>query len=164
MSGTSGEHPPADRAEPGTSPPPGSHHGIFVERDDDDWAWRRKIRSSPTLALPYRIAVLVVGLAITVGGLFLVPLPGPGWLIVFFGIAVLASEFEPAQRLLDWGKAVLHEWNEWLKRQPRWAQGLVALVTAAFVLGVVWVVFRVSGMPGFTPDRLASWLHDHAGL
>jgi uncharacterized protein (TIGR02611 family) len=141
-----------------------AHHHLFVETDEDDWAWRRRIRSDPKLAVPYRVAVLVVGLAITLGGLFLVPLPGPGWLIVFTGIAVLATEFEPAQRLLDWGKGVLHVWNEWLQRRPWWVKGLVGLATGAFVLAVVWAVFKVSGVPGFMPDGVENWLHAHLGL
>jgi uncharacterized protein (TIGR02611 family) len=148
----------------GVAPAAEHHRHVFVEAGGDDWAWRRKIRSSPTLAVPYRIVVLVVGLVITVGGLILVPLPGPGWLIVFFGIAVLASEFEPAQRLLDRGKGILRGWTEWTQRQPRWGQGLIGLLTAAFVLAVIWAVFKVSGLPGFTPEAVAGWLHDHAGL
>ncbi len=139
-------------------------HHLFVESDEDDWAWRRRIRSSPTLALPYRIGVLVVGLAITIGGLFLVPLPGPGWLIVFFGVAVLASEFEPAQRLLDWGKGILRRWNEGVQAQPWWGQGLIGIVTAAVVLAVIWAVFKVGGLPGFLPDPVATWLHTHFAL
>ncbi len=105
-----------------------------------------------------------MGLAITVGGLILVPLPGPGWLIVFFGVAVLGSEFEPAQRLLDWGKGILHRWNEWVQAQPWWGQGLVGIATAAFVLAVIWAVFKVGGLPGFVPDSVATWLHAHAAL
>jgi len=150
----------------GSRPRTGEHpdHHVFVDAEDDDWAWRRRIRANPALALPYRIAVLVVGLAITVGGLVLVPLPGPGWLIVFTGVAVLASEFEPAQRLLEWGRDVLRRWTEWVKAQPVLVQGVVGLVTAAFVVVVLWGLLRLSGVPGFLPDAVEAWLHAHAGL
>ena len=72
--------------------------------DDKDWAWRRAIRANPHSLRIWRAAVFVVGLVLVLGGLALVPLPGPGWLIVIVGIAVWASEFEPAARLLDFVK------------------------------------------------------------
>ena len=37
-------------------------------------------------------------------GVFLLVLPGPGILTIAGGLAVLAPEFEWAQRLLDWMK------------------------------------------------------------
>ena len=43
--------------------------------------------------LAYRIAVGIVGALVFVLGLVLVPLPGPGWLIAFLGLSILASEF-----------------------------------------------------------------------
>jgi len=45
-----------------------------------------------------QMIVLVIGLAVVIIGFILVPLPGPGWLIVFVGLAILASEFEVADR------------------------------------------------------------------
>ncbi len=143
---------------------PHQHHHVFVGAEDDDWAWRRRIRSDPRLRVVYRAAVFVVGLVIVGGGLVLVPLPGPGWVIVFVGLAVWASEFDAAQRLMDWVRGWLRLWTEWVQAQPRWVQGLVALATAAFVLAVIWAVFKVSGLPGFVPDGIQAWLRDHAAL
>jgi len=40
-------------------------------------------------------------------GLALVPLPGPGWLIVFLGLGIMATEFAWAERLLDFGRRTL---------------------------------------------------------
>ena len=48
---------------------------------------------------------LTVGPVVVVIGLILIPLPGPGWLIVFVGLAIMAPEFEPAERLLNWARA-----------------------------------------------------------
>jgi uncharacterized protein (TIGR02611 family) len=45
------------------------------------------------------VLVAVAGLAVITVGLILVPLPGPGWLIVFVGVAVLGTEFPAAHRL-----------------------------------------------------------------
>ena len=57
-----------------------------------------------TLNLIYRVVVGVVGAAIVLGGIVLIPLPGPGWLIVFAGLALLSTEFEWAGRLLDFAR------------------------------------------------------------
>lgn len=42
----------------------------------------------------------VIGIATMVVGIVLVPLPGPGWGIVFAGIAILATEFSWAHKLM----------------------------------------------------------------
>lgn len=47
-------------------------------------------------------AVFVVGAAIVVGGIILLPLPGPGWVIIFAGFALLATEFTFAEKVKDW--------------------------------------------------------------
>jgi uncharacterized protein (TIGR02611 family) len=51
-----------------------------------------------------RTAVTVVGFAVVLIGVVLIPLPGPGWLIVFGGLAILATEYVWAQRLLSYSK------------------------------------------------------------
>jgi uncharacterized protein (TIGR02611 family) len=51
-----------------------------------------------------RIAVTIVGFAVLVIGIVLIPLPGPGWAIVFGGLAILATEYVWAQRLLNYAK------------------------------------------------------------
>ena len=50
-----------------------------------------------------RVAVLVIGLVLVVGGLAMLVLPGPGILLVIAGLALLATEFVWAEYLL--GKA-----------------------------------------------------------
>lgn len=51
-----------------------------------------------------RIGVTIAGFAVMLVGLVLVPLPGPGWLIVFLGLTILATEYVWAQRLLNFAK------------------------------------------------------------
>lgn len=131
---------------------------------EQDWAWRRKLRSNPATRTAYRVVVFVVGLVIVLGGLALVPLPGPGWALVILGIAVWASEFDAARRVLDFAKAQLKKWNSWVMAQPIWVRGLVGLATAVLVVAVFWVLFKLSGVPGFLPDAVERWLHAHAGL
>ncbi len=108
--------------------------------------------------------MFVAGLVLVLGGLVLVPLPGPGWLIVILGIAIWASEFEPAARLLDVVKGKVRAWDAWIKAQARWVQVLVAVGTVLFVTAVVWLVLRVMGVPGLVPDGITRWLELNAGL
>ena len=139
-------------------------HGILLDAQDDDWAWRRKIRAKHATARLYRLAIGVVGLIIVVSGLLLVPLPGPGWIIVFAGLALWGSEFEWAQRLLDWVKTKVREWNDWVRARPLWVQGLAALATFAAILAIFWLLFRISGVPAFLPDAAEGWLRTVVGL
>jgi uncharacterized protein (TIGR02611 family) len=61
----------------------------------------------PGIATARRWAIGAVGGCVVILGLVLVPLPGPGWLVVFFGLGILATEFPRAERLLHWGRTKL---------------------------------------------------------
>lgn len=141
----------------------GQDHNVAVDADDD-WRWRRRVRSSRHSLLIYRIVVGVLGLIIVVIGLIMVPFPGPGWLVVFIGLAVWASEFEWAQRLLRLARHTLQTWTEWLKPQPWWMKGLVLLFTIAAVGAFFWLLFLISGVPRYFPDVVEQWLKKVPGL
>lgn len=57
---------------------------------------RELLVRGPVSRALYRAAVGVTGSATVLVGLVLVPLPGPGWLVVAAGTALLATEFERA--------------------------------------------------------------------
>ena len=72
------------------------------------------------LNFAYRTAVAILGGALAIVGLLLVPLPGPGWLVVFLGLAVLGTEFHWAARIAGWLKRVLDRfWAWWRERRAR---------------------------------------------
>jgi uncharacterized protein (TIGR02611 family) len=48
-----------------------------------------------------RIATVVAGFAVVAGGIVLLPLPGPGWVIIFVGLALLSLEFDWAAGALE---------------------------------------------------------------
>jgi uncharacterized protein (TIGR02611 family) len=133
-------------------------------RPEHDFAWRAKIRSNPQSYLIYRWIVLFVGLAIVSLGLVLVPLPGPGWFIVILGLLVWASEFERAQRLLDFVKDKLTVWNAWVMTQNWLVKGALGLLTFAFVLLVIWAVVRLSGSVALLPQPYEGWMREHLWL
>lgn len=62
------------------------------------------VKASRALHLSWQVGVFVVGLAVVAGGVLLLPLPGPGWLVIFGGMAIWASEFVWAQLVLRWTK------------------------------------------------------------
>ena len=116
-------------------------------------AWRdRRIYTSRARRLAWRIVVGALGGLIVIVGLALVPLPGPGWLIVFVGVGILATEFTWAERLLEIGKDLLDRWTGWLGRQPIWVRGLIGLACFVFVAAVLVVTLRIFGAPGWVPD------------
>src|SRR5689334_22172868 len=63
---------------------------------------RSRIRAVPGGRTFLRVTIATLGAAVVALGLVLVPLPGPGWAIVFFGLAIWALEFAWAARLLGW--------------------------------------------------------------
>ena len=119
----------------------------------------RYLRRTRTTHLVWRIVVGVVGTAIIALGIALLPLPGPGWLVIFAGLAILASEFEWAQRLLDFARDKVVAWTRWVGRQHlavRFLIGAAFLALAAFCL---IGVFAFSGVPSWLPDGVEDWLN-----
>ena len=51
-----------------------------------------------------RIAVTVAGFAVLLAGIALLVLPGPGWLLIFIGLTILATQYVWAERLLTAAK------------------------------------------------------------
>jgi uncharacterized protein (TIGR02611 family) len=70
------------------------------------WARRRPVTNAV-----WRASVLIVGFSIVLAGIAMLVLPGPGWVAIFLGLAVLSSEFAwahrfygPLQRAFEWAK------------------------------------------------------------
>jgi uncharacterized protein (TIGR02611 family) len=52
-----------------------------------------------------RVIVTIVGGVFILAGIVMLVTPGPGWAAIFLGLAVLATEFERAERI----KSNIHE-------------------------------------------------------
>lgn len=102
-----------------------------------DWVLRR-----PAGAIVWKAGIGLVGAAIVVVGLLLIPLPGPGWVIVFAGLAVWATEFAWAQRLLQFCRRVLRDWTEWARRQSLLVRGLLGLAGLLLLAGLAYLGWR----------------------
>lgn len=67
------------------------------------------IKARRALHLSWQVGVFVVGLAVVGAGVVMLPLPGPGWLVIFGGMAIWATEFVWAQLVLRWTKRKVTE-------------------------------------------------------
>ncbi|MFF5937714.1 TIGR02611 family protein [Streptomyces sp. NPDC012508] len=67
------------------------------------------IKARRTLHLSWQVGVFIVGLAVVGAGVVMLPLPGPGWLVIFGGMAIWATEFVWAQLVLRWTKRKVTE-------------------------------------------------------
>ena len=83
--------------------------------------------------------------------------PGAGWAVVILGLVILASEFEFAQRWLDFVKRHVQLWNRWIMSQAMWVRFLVGFATLLLVWAILWLTFVVMGVPAWTPD----WAEQH---
>ena len=82
------------------------------------WArWRDRLRDRPKTEFGYRIVVAIIGLTVLAVGILAIPYPGPGWAIVFVGLAILATEFDWARRLLAYTRNRYNAVMDWFKRQ-----------------------------------------------
>jgi uncharacterized protein (TIGR02611 family) len=94
----------------------------IVRGERPDQPIRRAVRTArawmsrhPVLEKTYRVAIGVLGGGLSVIGLLLVPLPGPGWLVVFLGLAILGTEFHWARRVAGWLKRALDRFWTWFR-------------------------------------------------
>ncbi len=62
---------------------------------------------------------------------------------------------------LDTARRRVSEWTAWTARQNLVVRAAVVLAIVALVLGVFWVLFALSGVPGWLPDAVETPLTTH---
>jgi uncharacterized protein (TIGR02611 family) len=87
----------------------------------------------------FKVGIAVLGGLIVVLGLVLVPLPGPGWAIVFGGLAVWAIEFAWAARLLGWVRRQVRAFTRTMKRLHWTLRAAFTLAVGAVLLSIAWL-------------------------
>jgi uncharacterized protein (TIGR02611 family) len=142
---------------------------VKSDRDDERgaprrWArWRERLRERPVADFAYRFVVGVVGLAVLAVGILAIPYPGPGWAIVFAGLAILATEFSLARRALKWIRLRYDAAMAWFGRRHIVWQGLGVLFTTLVVLATLWLL----GALGWTAELFGihwTWVKSPIGL
>ncbi|WP_406166677.1 TIGR02611 family protein [Streptomyces sp. NBC_00996] len=101
------------------------------------------VKARRALHLSWQVGVFIVGLAVVVVGVIMLPLPGPGWLVIFGGMAIWATEFVWAQLVLRWTKRKVTEATQRALdpevRRRNITLTTVGLVIVAALVGVyVW--------------------------
>ena len=89
--------------------------------------------SAATVA--HRVGVAAAGSCVIVVGLVLVPLPGPGWPVVFAGFAVLGTEFAWARRIAEPVRSRVRCGMEWSAARPWPVRVAVGIALALSALG-----------------------------
>ena len=109
--GTTGRPPAQGRPDASGGAPDASGGGPTAADDGRPLGSRapRFIRRSRPLHLSWQVAVFLVGLAVVALGVVMLPLPGPGWVVVFLGMGIWATEFVWAQLALRWTRRQVAE-------------------------------------------------------
>ncbi|HYP47435.1 MAG TPA: PGPGW domain-containing protein [Thermoleophilaceae bacterium] len=89
-----------------------------------------------------RAAVVIVGALVTLAGVIMTgPVPGPGFLVIPVGLAILALEFVWAERLLekavDWAEATREKAANQTRGQKIAGGVLTAIAIAAFAAAAI---------------------------
>lgn len=105
-----------------------------------------------------RALIGIVGGLILAVGILAIPYPGPGWAIVFIGLAILSTEFEWAKGVLVFAKEKYDAWQAWIRRQNLWLQALFLGLTSLVVIVTLWLL----NIYGYTNDMFElglDWLN-----
>ena len=87
-----------------------------------------------------RALIGMLGWAVLLLGAVMIPYPGPGWVIVFIGLSILAKEFDWAQDVHDYAHNKYTYWQGWLKNQSLYIKLLFWTLTAVTVVVTVWLL------------------------
>lgn len=153
------DHTPHDHA-PDDDRPPGRRHRARSALA----ARRERLRGDARKERVYRVVVGVLGASVVLVGLALVPLPGPGWLVVFLGLAVLGSEFRWARRLQAFARRHVHAWSEWIARRSWRTRVVLGSATALVVVGAAYGYLAWQGVPPWSPEVVTAQLVRVPGL
>lgn len=102
--------------------------------------FRARVRRNPRANKLWRVGIGVLGTLVLALGVVAIPYPGPGWLIVFAGLGILATEFTWAGRLLRFARRHYERWMAWVRRQNVVVKALLGLLTCAVVLATLWLL------------------------
>jgi uncharacterized protein (TIGR02611 family) len=133
----------------------------------------RVFHAHPVLSLTTKIAVAVVGTLVTVVGVVMLVTPGPAFVLIPLGLAILATEFAFARRWLRWAR---HQAEKAQQRAAaldpavRRRRLLLTGVLVLLVVGLVTAYVAVFDWPGFAVggwnwlQSLADWVPELPGM
>jgi len=129
----------------------GGGGGVAVKERPRRPRWRERIsltldliRANPTGRIALKIFIAIAGALVVTIGIALIPLPGPGWLLVIGGLGIWAVEYHWARRLLGFTRRHVHGWTRWVTRQSLLVRIVLGSVGLLFVGAVVWLSLKYS--------------------
>lgn len=113
------------------------------KRFQDHYRKRHESQSSP-----WRKALFLGGGALIVAaGIFFLPAPGPGFIIIFLGGGLMAQESKVAARVLDWVELRVRAVIDWAlgvwKRATPPARAAIVLAAAVLAGGAGYLGYQV---------------------
>src|SRR5882724_3905374 len=113
---------------------------------------RARLRANAVTRVPYLGLIALTGAAVIAVGIVLLPLPGPGWVIIFIGLGIWATEFRWAARLLRWVRSRVRAWTAWLGRRRLLTRAAVTVALAAATLAIAGTAYiLLYGTPTWLP-------------
>ena len=101
-----------------------------------------------------RVALICLGLGLALGGVLTFWLPGPQFVVIFAGVAIVATQWKAVARRLDRLEVRLRRWND-----ERWdpyphkrrviAAAWIAVLAVVVLVG--WLLWRNDLLPGWLP-------------
>ncbi len=134
---------------------------------------RQRLHANPVLSLTTKIVVAVVGSLVVAVGVIMIVTPGPAFVLIPLGLAILATEFQFARRWLHWARVKAEEakaksdaLDPAVRRRRLVLSGLAVLVVvgavAAYVAVYGWPHFAIGGWDWV--QSLAGWVPDLPGM
>ena len=118
-------------------------------------ALRGGIARRPLLEQLYQLLLAGAGFATVAVGLVLVPLPGPGWVVVFGGLSLLSARFAWARSARERLLLLLQRAARWYGSLPRLCRAALTAAGGLVVSAGAWACVAVLGLPGWLPQ---GWL------
>lgn len=103
-----------------------------------------------------RLLIQIAGWIVLIVGIAAIPLPGPGWMLLYAGVKILSTQYEWADRWLDPVELrALRGAAEAVETMPRVIASSI-FATGIGVFGVLWLVGP--DVPGWWPIADKWWL------
>lgn len=100
---------------------------------------RNRVYALPGGRTIVKVGIAVLGGLVVVVGLVLVPLPGPGWAIVFGGLAIWAIEFAWAARMLGWVRRQVRNFTRMMLKLHWTLRATFSFAVIAVPLSIAWL-------------------------
>lgn len=93
------------------------------------------------------VLYVCIGIGVSLGGILLLGMPGPGLLVLAFGLALIASEFLFMAKLLDRAEIVLrriiHQSLQWWQSLRPYQRGIGIAMAAVLLMGAAGCAYKI---------------------